>query len=251
MTAALLGDRNVLIENPSPDFEAEKIILPAADVSNKCLSELVTYLFTVGELPEARKILARVVKPTVQHPVVAINEEVFKAYSMMLNVKGAFIPPNGSTVIKPFVFDQKVLSDDTSIYRRSEYYRYRGAQETTGQLKAVYEAENAAMSVVDGHPDCIRDKLTSKAQKERFVKVLKKLLDGPVRHNKQKMAAICGQLQYLCATTVELNSMLERGGIDVTNLRSYFERSPQIPIEPAPTLNSLNSEFTWLFEERE
>ncbi|CAI2293109.1 unnamed protein product [Caenorhabditis sp. 36 PRJEB53466] len=241
MTAALIGDRNVLIENPSADFDVEKSVLPAADVANKCLSELVVFLFTCGDLPEARKILHKVVKPTVSHPIVAIDEELFKAYSMALSVKGAFIPSNGSTVIKQFVFDQKVLADETSVWRKSEYFRYRGALETSGQLKQVYQAENAAMSVVECNPDCIRDKLESKAQMERFVKVLKKLLDGGVKWNKKKMRTIGAHMQYLCASIADIRGMLGSGGIDVTELRTYVVPSPNIDLTTAPTMEQLSN----------
>uniref|UniRef100_A0A8R1DPQ2 INTS8 TPR repeats domain-containing protein n=1 Tax=Caenorhabditis japonica TaxID=281687 RepID=A0A8R1DPQ2_CAEJA len=138
MTAALLGDRNVLIENPHADFEIDKVVLPKADVANKCLSELVQFLFTAGDLVEARKTLQRVVKPTISHPIVAIDEPVFQSYCMILNVRTPFVPANQSTVIKPFVFDQKVLADDNSELRKSELYRYRGAVETSGQLQQVW-----------------------------------------------------------------------------------------------------------------
>uniref|UniRef100_A0A1I7UZS0 Uncharacterized protein n=1 Tax=Caenorhabditis tropicalis TaxID=1561998 RepID=A0A1I7UZS0_9PELO len=233
MTAALLGDRNVLIENPSPDFEAEKVILSSLDVANKCLSELVIFLFTSGELKEARNFLHRVVKPRAAHPLVAIDEELFKSYCQILNVQTG--PFATKSVIKPFIFDLNTLNNDAM--RQSEVYRYRGIQETSGQLREVYEAENAALSVIDGYPDCIREKLKSPAQIERFVKVLKRKLSQVT--DKKKLQLIRAHLQYLCASIINFRSILELNGIDVSNLRAFAMPSEHLKPEKAPTLEHL------------
>ncbi|CAL2028210.1 unnamed protein product [Caenorhabditis brenneri] len=235
MTAALLGDRNVLIENPAPDFEVEKVILPACDVANKCLSELVTFLFTSGELLEAKNILHRLKLPRTQHPLVAIDTEIFKSYCQMLDVRTG--PFAATTTIRPFVFDLNTLNDENM--RKSEVYRHRGVLETSGQLKDVYEAENAAYSVIDGHPECIRERLKTPAQVERFVKVLKrKLAEMRAKHRLQLIRA---HLQYLCASIPNLREVLESNGVDVTGLRKFAVPSHQLKLEKAPTFEQLTN----------
>lgn len=235
MTAALLGDRNVLIENPSPDFEAEKIVLPSDDVANKCLSELVTFLFTSGDLAEAKNILHRVKKPRSQHPLVAIDEAVFKAYCRILNVRTGPFATN--SFIKTFVFDLSTLNDESM--RKSEVYRYRGIQETSGQLREVYEAENSAFSVIDGHPECIRERLKTPAQIERFVKVLKKSLVN-IR-DKRRLQLIQAHLQYLCASIMNIREILETNGMSVAGLRKFAIPSQHVAVERPPTVDQLST----------
>ncbi|CAI5440245.1 unnamed protein product [Caenorhabditis angaria] len=75
LNAALLGYRDVLIELPTSDFEVQKFKLPAADVANKCCAELVALHFTCGEFGEAKKMMAKLVKPGIAHPIVNIDEK--------------------------------------------------------------------------------------------------------------------------------------------------------------------------------
>ncbi|KAF1771717.1 hypothetical protein GCK72_003544 [Caenorhabditis remanei] len=234
MTAAFIGDRDVLIESPSVDFEAEKILIPAADVANKCLSELVTFLFTSGELPEARKHLHRIVRPKCPYPMVAIDEEVFRSYCQILNVQGTpySVTPN---TIRPFVYDLNTLNDESM--RKSELYRYRGAQETTGQLQSVYRAENAALSVVDGHTECIRDAVKTTAELERFAKILKKRMD--LLTDKRRRQIIRAHLQYLCGSIPDLRDILKTNGVDVSELRTLAVPSEHRPLERPPRLEQL------------
>lgn len=235
MTAALVGNRDVLIENPSPDFEAQKIILPAADVANKCLSELVVFHFTNGEIIDARKLLMRIARPKSTHPIVAIDENVFRSYCQILHVQGTPFSPG--TVIRPFVFDLNTLNDDRM--RSSELYRHRGATETTGQLQSVYKAENAALSVIDAYPECIREAIKTPAEIERFAKILKKKLEK-IR-DKRRLQLIRAHLQYLCASIPDFRVCLEANGVDVSELRTFAVPSQHWGLERPPTVDQLAS----------
>ncbi|CAO4363486.1 unnamed protein product [Caenorhabditis nigoni] len=235
MTAAFLGDRNVLIENPSADFEAEKVVLPAADVANKCLSELVVVHYTNGELLEAKKILSRVTKPKTAHPMVAIDEDVFRAYCAILNVKGTDYSTSGP--IKPYIFDLNALNDEE--HRKSEVWRQRGVQETSGQLQSVYKAENAACSVAENHPQCIRDAIKTPAEVERFSKVLKKKLEG-IR-DKRRLQRIRAQLQFLCATIPDLRKILAANEVDVKELRQFVTPSQHQNLERPPSTEQISN----------
>ncbi|CAB3407288.1 unnamed protein product [Caenorhabditis bovis] len=248
LSAALIGNRDVLIEIPECNFDIEKFVLPADDVANKCRAELVSLLFTCGELREAKRIMSKIHRPKIAHKMTSIDETMLKAYSMVLNVKSPFV--TGSTLIKPMVFDQKVLLDDNSPYRKSELFRERGEQETSGQLQMVYKSENAAKSIFDGHPESVREKVSSKATIERFVKVLKRHLSN-LGNDVQKKIFINGYLQFLCATIVDLRPTLERSGFDVSQLRDIAKPSPSTPLQPLPTSQMIdalvqNSDPFWI-----
>lgn len=235
MTAAFLGDRDVLIQAPSPDFEAEKVVLPACDVANKCISELVTFLFTSGDLVEARNALHRLVKPKISHPLVAIDEKLFKSYCQILNVQGG--PFGTPSIIKPYVFDMSSLSDEK--LRKNEVNRYRGTLETSNVLREVFQADNAALSVIDGHPECIRESIRKMPNTERFVKVLKSNLKKI--KDERRLKLIDAHLQYLCASIPHFRGVLESNGMDVSRMRSFATPSDHMKAEKPPKKEQISS----------
>ncbi|KAK5982678.1 hypothetical protein GCK32_001660 [Trichostrongylus colubriformis] len=121
----------------------------------------------------------------------------------------------------------QLLTDDSSVFRRSRMWRLRAIKRTTGQLQVAFRSENAAKDVVEGVATCFRQRLTEKVVQQRFIKSLQRQLSSvrdPVKRRR-----IDALLMFLCATVIGMRDELLRCGWDTpSRLRVLASQAPRI-----------------------
>ncbi|XGW21041.1 hypothetical protein V3C99_004194 [Haemonchus contortus] len=229
LSVGIIGS-NVLCQwAPSPDLSLAVTKIPAADVVSVSRFDLLQFHFANGAVDLAQELLKLMTLPSTQLPLFCVDNKLLHGYYLALNVPSP-LPPVPTTV-KEFLPDQKLLTDDSSNFRRSRMWRLRATKRTSGQLQVAFRSENAAKDVIEGIATCFRQRLTEKVVQQRFIKSLQRQLSSvrdPVKRRR-----IDALLLFLCATVVGMREELLRCGWDSpSRLRVLASQAPRTVTPP-------------------
>ncbi|KAL6729086.1 hypothetical protein Aduo_000173 [Ancylostoma duodenale] len=214
---------------PRPIFNLSTTLLPGADIASACRFELLRFHFANGSMDIAQELLKQITLPTSTSPLVVIDKRELNGYYLALNVPST-MPPMPLT-IREFLPDQKLLTDDSSPFRRSRMWRLRAVNRTSGQLQVAYRSENSAKDVLEGRATSVRQRLLEKVVQQRFIKSLQRQIssvrDVVIRRR------IDALLIFLCATVSGMREELLRCGWDTpSRLRSLASQAPKTATPP-------------------
>ncbi|KAK6012898.1 hypothetical protein OSTOST_21922 [Ostertagia ostertagi] len=162
LSVGILGN-NVLCQwAPNPDLSLSTIKIPAADVISVSRFDLLQFHFANGAVDTAQELLKLMTLPSTQLPLFCVDKKILHGFYLALNVPSP-LPP-APTTVKEFIPDQKLLTDDSSAFRRSRMWRLRAIKRTAGQLQVAFRSENAAKDVIEGVATCFRQRLTEKVR---------------------------------------------------------------------------------------
>ncbi|RCN29102.1 hypothetical protein ANCCAN_25142 [Ancylostoma caninum] len=191
----------------------------------------------------AQELLKQITLPTSSSPLVVIDKRELNGYYLALNVPST-MPPMPLTV-KEFLPDQKLLTDDSSPFRRSRMWRLRAVNRTSGQLQVAYRSENSAKDVLEGRATSVRQRLLEKVVQQRFIKSLQRQIssvrDVVIRRR------IDALLIFLCATVSGMREELLRCGWDTpSRLRSLASQAPKTATPPL-SAQIVKSSYFYMF----
>ncbi|VDN22890.1 unnamed protein product [Cylicostephanus goldi] len=214
---------------PRPVFSLSTVTLTGAEIVSACRFELLRFHFANGAMDTALELLKQITLPTSTSPLVMIDRKELNGYYLALNVPSPMPPvPIGA---KDFIPDQKLLTDDTSTFRRLRVWRQRAVTRTSGQLQVAFRSENVAKDVLEGRATSVRQRLLEKIIQQRFIKSLQRQIsnvrDVVVRRR------IDALLIFLCATVAGMREELLRCGWDTpSRLRSLASQAPKTVTPP-------------------
>ncbi|WKX89569.1 hypothetical protein Q1695_008884 [Nippostrongylus brasiliensis] len=229
LNIGVVGD-NVLCDfAPHPNFKLHAHTISSQEVVSVTRFELLQFHFANGTIETAQELLKLVVPTESPLSLVNIDKRVLHGYYMAFNMPSPFPAP--STTVKEFLPDQKLLTEDLSVFRRSKMWRMRAVRQTTGQLQIAFRSENAAKDVIEGCPTSVRQRLIDKVVQQRFIKSLQRqlaLVRDPVKRRRIDALHI-----FLCATVFGIREELLRCEWNTpSRLRMMAVQAPKIACPP-------------------